>query len=85
MGMTQDARLFIQFGPIASGGPVDTHAPVLITALDPYTGQVSALYRLAQTVESGSFLPACGISSDNFLFVGKSEDNKLKVVRYSPR
>ncbi len=85
MGMAGDDRIFVQFSHlIARGEGEDKSGSGHITVLDPNTGKATATYRLAAP-ESGSILSACASSAYSFLFVGTTEDNKLKVVRYSPR
>jgi hypothetical protein len=84
MAMAGNSNLFIQFGPVAKGRPdEDLNATRLIAVFDLSTGRATAIYRLAPT-ESGFNVPACAASPYEFLFVGTSESNELKVVRYSP-
>lgn len=85
MAMAGDDKLFIQFAHIATGAPGENNNALrLITVIDSQTGQAMAVYRLAPKDVSAILSAGCAISPYSFLFVGTSEDNKLKVIRYSP-
>ena len=85
MAMAGDDKLFIRFAHIATGSAENDKAPELISLVNPQTGQVAAVYRLAAR-ESEFDLAACATSPYNFLFLGATGDGKhLRLQRYSPR
>jgi hypothetical protein len=88
MAMAGDSRIFFEYAHVATGAPGENNSsPHLITEMDPNTGELTAVYRLAPA-DTGFHLAGCASSPYDFLFVGTSKDKDnehLEVVRYSPR
>lgn len=88
MGIAGDDSVFISFGRVQGGstGGADSDGPYnLISVMSPQTGEVRPVYRLKGEADAFD-RPACAASTNNFLFVGATSDNKhQQVTRYLAR
>lgn len=88
MGMVGGDKVYIAFGRVEDGSPhgADSNGTGnLISVVSPYTGQAIAVYRLPSDADPFN-VPACAPSSDNFLFIGSTEDSQhLQIRKYTPK
>jgi hypothetical protein len=85
MSLAGDRRLLLEFGNSFNGQPgsgdVANH---LLVLTDTESGKVAGVFRMPQQ-QSGYLVPACATPRGEFLFIGASLDNHLRVAKFMAR